>query len=45
MPHGTFKVLHLLPCAADGVPLYHVKGEVEGIERIVRQYEIKAASR
>ena len=43
MPHGTFSIVNLLPSAADGVPLYHIRRIPDGDERIVRQYEIEVA--
>ena len=44
LPRGQFRVLRLLPSTAGGIPLYCVKSEVEMIERVVEQHEIKAAS-
>jgi hypothetical protein len=43
MPHGIFSIVNLLPSAADGVPLYHIRHIPDGNERIVRQYEIEVA--
>ena len=43
MPHGIFSIVSLLPSAADGVPLYHIRRIPDGDERIVRQYEIEMA--
>jgi hypothetical protein len=43
MPHGIFSIVSLLPPAADGVPLYHIRRLPDGNERIVRQYEIEMA--
>ncbi|WP_201864191.1 hypothetical protein [Microvirga soli] len=43
MPHGIFSIVNLLPSAADGIPLYHIRRISDGDERIVRQYEIEEA--
>jgi hypothetical protein len=42
LPCGPFRIIRLLPAAADGVPLYCIKGEHESAERIVEQHQIEA---
>jgi hypothetical protein len=43
--NGIHAIVCLLPPAPDGIPLYRIKNETEGTERVVGEYEIEAAPR
>jgi hypothetical protein len=42
-PHDVYEVVGLMPELPNGDPQYRVRAASSGVERVVREFEIKAA--